>query len=240
MITADLVQRRVTNFWGYGSFEAPVWFVGMEEGLGVETDVEERLQSTDGRSLVDMRRDMVRVRHHMAWFVPPAPAIQPNFKYPIALYLYFRHGKVPSSEDIRGYQSRVLGDAELKDSCVVDLMPLPARSTSDEDWQYAGYVGPREEYLEKHKPARVRQLRGLIGEHRPRLVIFHSLTYRADWALVVGSSPRQITRQMYFEGSGATAFCVIPNANSRGMSYDRLYEFAERVRPQVSLTNELA
>ena len=145
MITADLVQRRVTNFWGYGSFAAPVWFVGMEEGLGVETDVEERLQSTDGRSLVDMRRDMVRVRHHMAWFVAPAPAIQPNFKYPIALYLYFRHGKAPSSKDIRGYQLRVLGDAELKDSCVVDLMPLPARGTSDEDWQYAGYVGPREE-----------------------------------------------------------------------------------------------
>ena len=99
MITADLVQRRVTNFWGYGIFEAPVWFVGMEEGLGVETDVEERLQSTDGRSWVDMRRD---------------PAIQPNFKYPIALYLYFRHGKAPSSEDIRGYQLRVLGDAELR------------------------------------------------------------------------------------------------------------------------------
>jgi hypothetical protein len=115
-------------------------------------------------------------------------------------------------------------------------MPLPARSTSGEDWQYAGYVGPREEYLEKHKPTRVRQLRGLIGEHRPRLVIFHSLTYRADWALAVGSSLRQISRQMYFAASGGTPFCAIPNANSRGMSYHRLYEFAARVRPQVSLT----
>ena len=72
--------------------------------------------------------------------------------------------------------------------------------------------------------------------HRPRLVIFHSLTYLADWMVVIGSSLRQITRQMYFAAVGGTTFAVIPNANSRGMSYDRLYEFAERVRPQVSLT----
>ena len=32
MITQKLIKRRIENFWGYGSFEAPVWFVGMEEG----------------------------------------------------------------------------------------------------------------------------------------------------------------------------------------------------------------
>jgi hypothetical protein len=88
----------------------------------------------------------------------------------------------------------------------------------------------------KYKPARVGQLRSLIASHRPRIVIFHALTYLGDWAHVIGSSPRQITRQMYFAAVGGTAFCVIPNANSRGMSYDRLYEFAEPVRPEVSLT----
>jgi hypothetical protein len=72
--------------------------------------------------------------------------------------------------------------------------------------------------------------------HRPRLVIFHSLTYLANWIAVIGARPRQITRQMYFAAGGGATFAVIPNANSRGMSYDRVYEFAERVRPQVSLT----
>jgi uncharacterized protein (DUF433 family) len=234
MITADLVHRRITNFWGYGSFEAPTWLVGMEEGLGDEIDVEERFRATDGKNAVDMRRDMARVQHHMAWFLPSAPEIQSTFKYPIALYLYFKYGKAPSLEEIRSYQLRILGDIDLNDSCVIDLMPLPARSTSDADWQYSGYVGRREQYVKKYKPERLRQLRNFIAEHRPRLVIFHSLTYRADWASVIGPTPRQITRQMYFVAVDGTAFCVIPNANSRGMSYDRSYEFADRVRSQVN------
>lgn len=56
------------------------------------------------------------------------------------------------------------------------------------------------------------------------------------WIAVIGACPRQITRQMCFAAVGGTTFAVIPNANSRGMSYDRVYEFAEHVRPRVSLT----
>ena len=73
MITADLVHRRIANFWGYRSFEAPVWFVGMEEGLGPETELEERFRAADGKTIIDMRRDMTRVQQHMRRFQPPAP-----------------------------------------------------------------------------------------------------------------------------------------------------------------------
>ena len=177
MITADLVQRRVTNFWGYGSSEAPVWFVGMEEGLGPETELEERFRVSDGKATIDIRRDMARIPHAMRWFQPPRPPIQQTWKYPIALYLFLlylflRNGRPSTPEEIRAYQLDVLGDVDRKDSCVIELMPLPA--------------------------------------------------------------------QMHFAAANGSASCVVPNANSRGMSYDRLYEFAERVRPQVSLTNELA
>jgi hypothetical protein len=240
MITADLVYRRIANFWGYGSFEAPAWFVGMEEGLGPETELEERFRASDGKATIDIRRDMARIPHAMRWFQPPRPPIQPNWKYPLALYLFLRNGRPSTPEEIRAYQLDVLGDVDRKDSCVIELMPLPARSSSDEDWRYSNYVGSRRQYLERYKPERVRQLRTLIGANRPRLVIFHSLKYLSDWASVLGSGLQQITRQMHFAAANGSASCVIPNANSRGMSYDRLYEFAERVRPQVSLTNELA
>ena len=32
-IREDYIRWRLENFWGYGSFDASVWFVGMEEGL---------------------------------------------------------------------------------------------------------------------------------------------------------------------------------------------------------------
>jgi hypothetical protein len=240
MITTELVHRRIANFWGYGSFKAPTWFAGMEEGLGPETELEERFRVSDGKATIDIRRNMARIPHAMRWFQPPRPPIQPNWKYPLALCLFLRNGRPPTPEEIRAYQLDMLGDVNRKDSCVIELMPLPARSSRDEDWQYSKHVGSRRKYLEKYKPERVRQLRTLIGTHRPRLVIFHAMTYLSDWTDVIGAGLHQITRQMYFAAAGSTTFCVIPNANSRGMSYDRLYEFAERVRPQVSLTNELA
>lgn len=235
MITAELVHRRIANFWGYGSFGAPVWFVGMEEGLDPETELEARFQTADGKTTIDIRRDMAAVPQHMRWFQPPAPPIQQNWKYPIALYLYLKNGRPPSPEEVRAYQLDILGDVEHKDSCVVELMPLPARSTGDADWRYSSFVGSRQQYLQEYKPGRVRQLRALIASHGPRLVIFHSLTYLPDWTLVIGSSLRQITKQMYFAAGDGTAFCVIPNANSRGMSYDRLYEFGGHVRSRVHL-----
>jgi hypothetical protein len=123
MITADLVRRRIANFWGYGSFEATAWFIGMEEGLGPETELEERFRVADGKATIDMRRDMTRVPQHMRWFQPPAPPVQQNWKYPIALFLFLRNGKSPSPEEIRAYQLDVLGDIDRKDSCVVELMP---------------------------------------------------------------------------------------------------------------------
>ena len=40
MLTSDILQDRIKNFWGYGSLDAKVWFVGMEEGLGPTVDTE--------------------------------------------------------------------------------------------------------------------------------------------------------------------------------------------------------
>ncbi len=122
MISADLVSRRIRNFWGYGNLAAAVWSVGMEEGLGPETELEARFQAADGKATIDMRRDMAAVPQHMQWFRPPAPPIQPNWKYPIALYLYLMNDGPPSTEEVRGYQRDVLGDIDRKDSCVIVMI----------------------------------------------------------------------------------------------------------------------
>jgi hypothetical protein len=152
MITAELVRRRIANFWGYGGFAAAVWFVGMEEGLGPETELAARFSAADGKMTIDMRRDMAAVPQHMRWFHPAAPPIQQNWKYPIALYLNLKNGRPPLAEEVRAYQLDVLGDVDRKDSCVIELMPLPARSTGDADWRYLKFVGSRQQYLENISP----------------------------------------------------------------------------------------
>ncbi len=232
-LTADLIRRRIENFWGYGSLEAPVWLVGMEEGLNPTTDVTElemRFRVADGKATVDMRHDMRALANHMRWFRPGA-RIQPTWKYPIALHLFLQNGKIPSKEDIRDHQARVLSDSVLKESTTIELMPLPSQKAHESTWLYAKYGVPglasREEYMTSFKEARVRKLRDLLARYKPKIVIFYSVSYLAEWIEIIGSRPELVAPQMYFAKNGDTSFCVIPQGH--GMSYERLYEYANLI-----------
>jgi hypothetical protein len=240
MIPENHIRWRLDKFWGYGSLDAPVWFVGMEEGLsnGGEQYLEARFAATYSNVTVDIRRDMAAVKDHMKWFTPrraPLPyRLQATIKYPIALYLYLRDGKEPTKHEISVFQGRDFGGGT---TCAVELMPLPSNKTLEATWLYSNFVSlglvTRTQYLQKYKSVRVDKIRQLIYRHRPKLVIFYSVSYLADWEAVTGANFKQITRQMYFLCNSHTSFCVIPQGVARGMSYDRLYEYAKLIRSEV-------
>ena len=235
----DLVEKRIENFWGYGSLEAPVWFVGMEEGLEGgfgENHILDRFRATDNKQVTDLREGMEKVDDHIRWFKLGGP-IQPTWKYPLALYLYLKNNRVPTTDEIREYQNLILGDSKMKKAAAIELMPLPSNKAHESTWIY-GNLGidglqTRTEYLAAHKPRRVRELQSLLQQYSPELVIFYSLTYMIDWTSVIGNVPVEITKGMYFAKSDATAYCVIPQGASFGMSYKRICEFAEKVRGTI-------
>jgi hypothetical protein len=234
-----LIQKRIKNFWGYGSLDAPTWFVGMEEGLESDATLPhlaERFQVADGKPTTDMRRGMENVYGHNRWFKANA-AIQPTWKYPIALYLYLKLGRTPTKEEIRDHQAFVLGDSDAKETMTVELMPLPSNKAHERTWLYGTFGIPglstRAEYLATYKPERVRKLHELVRTHQPKLVIFYSLTYLPDWAAVIGEMPEELTPGMHFAHANGTSFCIIPQSASFGMSYARLYAFAEKVRERL-------
>jgi len=236
MLTKELIENRIKNFWGYGSLDAPVWFVGMEEGLadtkGLE--LEDRFIATDGMATVDIRKGMKNLPTHMKFFSGTNSPIQSTWKYPIWLFLYIATGKKPTKEEIRDYQVYNLGDIELRETACIELMPLPSRKASEETWLYSGYgidgLESRAEYLKKYKPQRVRELKRLIEEHKPKIIIFYSIGYLEDWTEIIGKKPEEITRQMYYTKNSERGFIVIPQGASFGMSYDRLAEFLDKVK----------
>ena len=239
MITNTLIQRRIEMFWGYGSLKSPVWFVGMEEGLGFNTSEEQleaRFLATDGKTTVDMRRDMMQVQDHIKC-VMNSPRIQPTWKYPIAICLYLKNRRVPLKEEIRNYQEFILGDNIRKQDAVIELMPLPSNKAHESAWIYGKYgisgLNSRKEYIAIYKTKRVNELSSLIKNYSPKLVIFHSLGYFSDWTQVAGVKFEEMSSQMYFAENGDTAFCVIPQGSSFGMSYHRLYKFAEIISQKV-------
>lgn len=240
ILEPELVQSRIRTFWGYGSLDAPTWFVGMEEGLEPDATLAhlaERFRVADGKITTDMRRGMEKVYGHTRWFNENA-LVQPTWKYPIALYLYLKTNRIPTKEEIRDFQALRLGDSEARETMNVELMPLPSNKAHERTWLYGALGIPglatRSEYIATYKPERVRKLRKLFHTYQPKLAIFYSLTYLSDWAAVIGSEPEEITKGMYFAQTNSTACCIIPQSASFGMSYARLYEFAEKVRGKIN------
>lgn len=237
----ELVRSRINNFWGYGSLKTPVWFVGMEEGLDPATTAAElraRFEAANGQQTVDMRRDMQNVPDHIRWFKPNAP-IQSTWKFLIALFLYLKLDRVPTVDEIREYQTVALGDIDRNETVGVELMPLPSNKANQNTWLYSDVavagLSTRSEYLKTYKPERVRKLAALIREYRPALVVFYSLTYLDDWRSIIGVDPERIAEGMYAAQVNGTLFCIIPQSASFGMSYKRLYEYADLLKSRFSI-----
>ena len=132
-------------------------------------------------------------------------------------------------------------------------MPLPSQKAHQSTWLYGSLDVPglsaRSEYLETYKPGRVRKLASLVREYRPTLVIFYSLSYLDDWKAIIGTEPTCLATftvknnppkklSMYAVAVDKTLFCVIPQSNARGMSYQRLYEYADRLKEQFTIPPE--
>ncbi len=236
-----LIRKRIKDFWGYGSLKSPVWFVGMEEGVGAGTprkDFLTRFRLSENKVTIDMREGMEIYPDHMRWFKDGAP-IQPTWKYPIALYLYLKNNMIPMREEVREHQIHTLADSKKKETACIELMPLPANSIKENSWVYGKLNVPnlstRKEYIETYKPRRVAKLQKLIQQHKPKLVIFYSLTYLPDWKKVIGKEIEEVTKGMYFTQTKDTSFCVIPQSVSFGMSYKRLYAYGKKVKDKIIL-----
>ena len=243
MITSDILQNRIKNFWGYGSLESPVWLVGMEEGFRSTSDIGVDRKMLERQFLLPMANGMFDASRpvdsdicdltNLSPFLPNATT-QATWKFPIALLLFLKNGRIPYKEEILDFQRFILADGKKNEAATIELMPLPSPRTSD--WLYGDIAGfeTREFYLNTYRGPRSKGLRDLVQKYSPKLVIFYSVGYLSDWAEVIGKMPEEITHQMYFAKTEKTAFCVIPQAASFGMSYDRLYEYAEKIKVKLA------
>lgn len=246
MITSALLQNRIKNFWGYGSLEAPVWFIGMDERFDPSESkemLEEQFRYAEDNiigGMLNASRSKLNEWKHLANMGPflPGGVLQATWKYPIALYLYLQSG-ISLTIDERGgvikeYQRNILADADKKETATLELSPLPCPSTKEEDWLYGdsglAILSSRKEYEKKCLPGRAEDLKKLIQIHKPQLIIFYSMKYLNYWEKVIGEMPRIITDRTRFASNKDTAFCVIPNGGQSGLSYKELYEFADRIK----------
>jgi hypothetical protein len=189
LLTDDKLTAYIENFWGYGDLSAPIWFVGMEEGGETdETSFNAMLNNWEkaGRpQVVDIHP--TENAEDNRWFNTDNPPIQRTWGKLIRAVLQANCDKV-SNDTIRSYQRHRLGRPS-GETCLLELMPLPAPATKN--WPYRdlsnlAILESRRAYMDGICPNRIYSLRNIIKEWRPKIVVFYSASYLNFWKEVVG------------------------------------------------------
>jgi hypothetical protein len=218
--------------------KGPVWFVGMEEGLGATEGIPlERFQSTDGKVVVDITSNTSA--DHQSLF-KEGTKTQPTWRALIFILLYQRFGEVPTLAKIRDYQINNFGRIDSAHA-VLELMPLPAKSTKKADWIYQDVpligLTDREEYLATYLPERAQALKLLIEKHQPRLVLFYSRSYLNEWQSIIPKKLKEvIPDKLHMVKVGNTVYAVTPHPTSRGISTADWEQVTKRLMKAVKTT----
>ncbi len=166
---------RIERFVGYGRIDAPVIFIGMEEGLSKEDSLEEDLRV---RSRFERVMDLKDAHNGIAGterlFDPARTKCQRTWR-PMCDLMLRRSGEIPTLEKRNLYQAMKLGRAN-GETLLCELLPYPSRSAST--WTYSARFNSREAYRDVMLPRRIRLLQDAIREAKREAIVCYG---KSDW-----------------------------------------------------------
>ncbi len=191
MLDDTLLESFAKEFYGYGDYNGPYWFIGMEEGGGGTCDeVQGRLDAwnTEGRrhELEDLA-GFHKAIGQTNYFTCPV-SLQTTWKALIRILLS-GSGAAYSVPDIKKYQKCELGRWE-KRTVLSELLPLPSQSTKH--WRYNCWsklpqLKSKKAYMAHYLPTRKEHIRQRIATYKPQLVVFYGLAFKPHWEEIADS-----------------------------------------------------
>ncbi len=217
--------KRIEQFVGYGRIDAPVIFIGMEEGLSRDDSLDEdlRIRSRFDR-VMDLKEAHTGIAGAERLFDPARTKCQRTWR-PMCDLMLRREGTTSTCETRNQYQATNLG-RKNGDTLLCELLPYPSRNASA--WTYSERFDTREAYRRAMLPRRTRLLRGVISEAKRSLIVCYG---KSDWrqfeALFEG--PRMNERGPFRVGSSnGTRILFAPHFSARAFNTDeQLKTFAD-------------
>ena len=196
LIREEALKYWIDNFYGYGSWRAPFWFVGYEEGGGeVPEEVAdkinyfERVHATSADDLCDIRD----LYHHVSvrWDGPKASMFDTLYQYRfdrdatlhgvwknlIAFTHGYRNEKLP---DLLTYQQHSFLSMSVANEALIQLYPLP--SPHNHAWYYSWldlpqlpFIRNRATYEEHVYQQRIYYILSNINRYRPEIVLMYGM-----------------------------------------------------------------
>lgn len=222
MLNDELLEDFMRRFYGYGTFHAPIWFVGMEEGGGTNLEeISQRLAAWDtlGRNtLADVVAFHGLCEIERFWNKPVM--LQPTWASLIRVLLGSK-GLSPTTEDVKSFQRQTLGRSS-SGTCLLELMPLPSPNTAT--WNYSSFsslpnLQSRKNYLDYYSPLRIQRLRALAAEYQPSAIVFYGLGYLPHWERVAGTALRlSELDDVYIGHQGSSTFVAMKHPAARSVT----------------------
>jgi hypothetical protein len=188
------IEEMARNCYGYGRWDAPYWFIGLEEGMDGLLDDRIRAWQDLGREtgLTDCRTFHERIGVTKWHRDKPKPALQSTWKKLIRLLLAFleqdaeatnKKEEERETEKVRLYQAHDWGMKD-GDTCVIELSGLPAEGLK------AGVTLRGEHFSEDQVSEilkdRIAAIRQRIRDHNPKLVVMYGLDGRSHFSDLIG------------------------------------------------------
>ncbi|MBD5657186.1 MAG: hypothetical protein IAI50_18700 [Candidatus Eremiobacteraeota bacterium] len=177
--TSIVDWNRIERFIGFGRLDAPVVFIGMEEGLksreGLESDL--AIRSAYEGQIMDLKQAHRGIADADVYFDPELATIQRTWRVMADLMLRREGNLNPSTSDRRRYQALRLGRGD-GDTLLTELLPYP--SPGVKDWLYArfGHYATREVYMADVLPRRLEMLGAVLAAEPRELVVCYG---KAHW-----------------------------------------------------------
>lgn len=175
-MVGNIREDAIRNWFGYGHWDAPYWFLGMEPG---GEDVPENFASWDrlGRGeLIDAKAHERDWNAHVAeskrtTFFQESPKPQRGTWQPLIHVLL---GFLGSDEDARLFQRDKWGSTH-GETALIELSAIAARNISSPTIEREAY-----------RNQRIETLKARLQEHKPKFALFYGKSYRREYEKTVG------------------------------------------------------
>lgn len=237
MLDDASLSAYASTFYGFGSYTAPYWFVGMEEGGGGDfNELKQRFVSWEsrGRKELEDLREYLALIGYVKWFGEGAK-LQKTWSQYIRLMLA-AEGEEITIDAVRAFQSKVFG--KKGESCLIELLPLPSRSVGD--WQYPQWshlpqLQSRKAYFSYYARSRAEHIRSRMLEHSPKAVVFAGMTPSyVDWWRVITGDPLKlqvIAGKTFYTGVvGRTQCLMMMHPAARGVTHEYFERLGKLLR----------
>jgi hypothetical protein len=232
-LNSDPIEKYMSSFFGYGSWNQPTWFIGMEEGGCASLDeFNRRVDAWVQRGCKEL--EDARSYHEAIgvdqWFRKGAH-LQSTWEKLIRIYLAL-HEQPTDKESVRRFQIGEFGNQE-RGFPVVELFPLP--SATAQSWIYSSielpYLTSREVYQSAVEPKRTQTLRERIHRYRPKHVVCYGLSYRSWWGQLAGQCfGKSALNDVYEARTDNTLFLAVPHPVAHGKTQNYWSEIGKYLK----------